>query len=69
MQSTFERHVVAVPKDPLKPTRKTSATREGGAVEVAILIPCFNEEGGIGTVVRAFREALPNARIYLYDNN
>jgi glycosyltransferase involved in cell wall biosynthesis len=69
MQSTFERHVVAVPKDPLRPTRKTSATREGGAVEVAILIPCFNEEGGIGAVVGAFREALPNARIYLYDNN
>jgi hypothetical protein len=69
MQSAFERHAVAVPKGPLRPAWKTSATSEGGAVQVAILIPCFNEEGAIGAVVGSFREALPNARIYVYDNN
>ena len=36
---------------------------------VAILVPCYNEEAAIGTVVRDFREALPEAAIYVYDNN
>jgi glycosyltransferase involved in cell wall biosynthesis len=36
---------------------------------VAVLIPCYNEEATVGTVVRAFREALPHATIYVYDNN
>jgi glycosyltransferase involved in cell wall biosynthesis len=38
-------------------------------VEVAVLIPCLNEEVAIGHVVAEFRAALPTARIYLYDNN
>lgn len=36
---------------------------------VAVLIPCFNEEVAIAAVVRDFRAALPQARIYVYDNN
>ena len=36
---------------------------------VAVLIPCYNEEAAIGTVVRDFRAALPDATIYVYDNN
>ena len=36
---------------------------------VAVLIPCYNEEAAIGMVVRDFRTALPNAVIYVYDNN
>ena len=40
-----------------------------GALAVAVLLPCFNEEGAIGQTVRAFRAALPDARIYVYDNN
>jgi hypothetical protein len=40
-----------------------------GAVRVAVLIPCFNEQAAIGDVVRDFRAALPNATIYVYDNN
>lgn len=35
----------------------------------AVLIPCFNEEKTIGKVVRDFREVLPDADIYVYDNN
>ena len=35
----------------------------------AVLIPCFNEEKTIGKVVRNFREVLPDADIYVYDNN
>ncbi len=34
-----------------------------------VLIPCYNEEITIGTVVRDFKKALPDADIYVYDNN
>lgn len=37
--------------------------------EVAVLVPCYNEERAIGKVVGAFRAALPGATIYVYDNN
>ena len=37
--------------------------------EIAVLIPCYNEEMTIGKVVRDFREALPDAVIYVYNNN
>ncbi len=36
---------------------------------VAVLVPCFNEQAAIPVVVRAFRAALPDAAIYVYDNN
>jgi glycosyltransferase involved in cell wall biosynthesis len=36
---------------------------------VAVLVPCFNEEAAIATVVADFRKALPAAAIYVYDNN
>ena len=38
------------------------------AVEIAVLIPCYNEEATVASVVEAFRDALPSARIYVYDN-
>lgn len=37
--------------------------------KIAILIPCFNEQNTIGMVVKEFREALPSAQVYVYDNN
>lgn len=37
--------------------------------KVAILIPCYNEGQTIEKVVRDFKEALPEAVIYVYDNN
>ena len=37
--------------------------------DVAVLIPCYNEEKTIASVIRDFREALRHARIYVYDNN
>jgi len=40
-----------------------------GPVQVAVLIPCYNEEAAIARVVQAFRTALPQADIYVYDNN
>ena len=36
---------------------------------IAVLLPCYNEEQTIGDVVRCFRETLPAATIYVYDNN
>jgi glycosyltransferase involved in cell wall biosynthesis len=35
---------------------------------VAVLIPCFNEEPTVASVVADFRRQLPNARIYVFDN-
>jgi glycosyltransferase involved in cell wall biosynthesis len=34
-----------------------------------VLIPCYNEESTIGKVVSEFRQHLPEAEIYVYDNN
>jgi len=39
------------------------------AVTVAVLLPCHNEALAIGKVVRDFRAALPDAIIYVFDNN
>ncbi|HEY4171789.1 MAG TPA: glycosyltransferase family 2 protein, partial [Rhodopila sp.] len=36
---------------------------------IAVLIPCRNEEAAIGKVVSDFQNALPDAIIYVYDNN
>jgi Glycosyl transferase family 2 len=36
---------------------------------VAVLLPCYNEEAAIGGTVAAFMAALPNADVYVYDNN
>jgi glycosyltransferase involved in cell wall biosynthesis len=36
---------------------------------IAVLIPCYNEEVAIGDTVRGFHKALPDATIYVYDNN
>lgn len=38
-------------------------------MRIAVLIPCFNEEKAIARTVRQFREVLPEAVIYVYDNN
>lgn len=37
--------------------------------KIAVLIPCYNEEKTIGKVVKDAKAALPEATIYVYDNN
>ena len=37
--------------------------------KIAVLIPCYNEAQTIAKVVTDFREALPEAVVYVYDNN
>src|SRR3954453_436109 len=38
-------------------------------LRIAVLLPCYNEEAAIAQTVAAFRAALPQAAIYVYDNN
>jgi|CXWK01.1.fsa_nt_gi glycosyltransferase involved in cell wall biosynthesis len=38
-------------------------------LSVAVLLPCYNEEATIADVVSRFRQTLPEAAIYVYDNN
>ena len=40
-----------------------------GDYRIAVIIPCYNEEATIGAVVDDFRLALPDAVVYVYDNN
>lgn len=37
--------------------------------DIAILIPCYNEGKTIGKVIADWRRELPEAAIYVYDNN
>ncbi|MBQ9518132.1 MAG: glycosyltransferase [Eubacterium sp.] len=37
--------------------------------KIAVLIPCYNEEATVEKVVRDFKAALPEAVVYVYDNN
>ena len=39
------------------------------SMRVAVLVPCFNEEAAIATVIDDFRKALPSAKVYVFDNN
>ena len=62
MSSTIERTALAEPT--------SAALQPGGAAPtVAVIIPCYNEEVAIAQTVEGFRTALPNALIYVYDNN
>ena len=45
-----------------------SAT-ENRPIAIAVLVPCYNEEITIEKVVADFRAALPEATVYVYDNN
>ncbi len=38
-------------------------------MRIAVLIPCYNEAIAIPSVVKDFREALPDAEIWVFDNN
>ena len=37
--------------------------------KIAILIPCYNEAPTIKKVIEDFKKSLPEAQIYVYDNN
>ena len=46
---------------------RETGNREQG--RIAVLIPCYNESQTIEKVVRDYKNALPEAGIYVYDNN
>jgi len=52
-----------------------NSARTGGATDfvssqrIAVLVPCYNEEIAIAKVVRDFRAIVPDAVVYVYDNN
>src|SRR5258708_3714426 len=49
--------------------REQHPQAETAQPRIAVLVPCFNEEAAVATVVADFRNALPSAEIYVYDNN
>ncbi len=67
--------IAAVRRDPAETVdyRRSSAARQVvdplARLRVAVLIPCWNEENSVARVVHEFRAALPDAAIYVYDNN
>lgn len=53
-------------------TESTTAARDSGGLDrykIAVLVPCYNEEVAVAKVVNDFRAALPNATIFVFDNN
>lgn len=38
-------------------------------LRIAVILPCYNEEAAIGQTIASFRAALPEAAVYVYDNN
>ena len=38
-------------------------------MEIALLIPCYNEEITIAKVIKDFKEQIPDLKVYVYDNN
>jgi glycosyltransferase involved in cell wall biosynthesis len=42
---------------------------KAAGARIAVLLPCYNEEAAIAATVAGFRAALPDATIYVYDNN
>ncbi|MDE2434764.1 MAG: glycosyltransferase [Sphingomonadales bacterium] len=49
--------------------KSVSAQGDSRRAEIAVLLPCYNEEAVIRSVVARFRAALPHATVYVYDNN
>src|ERR671927_458027 len=47
----------------------THAAAPAAGRGVAVLVPCYNEEPTVARVVARFREQLPEARVYVFDNN
>lgn len=51
------------------PTLHVAAASVHPAPRVAVLVPCYNEEVTIASVIADFRKVLPGATLYVYDNN
>ena len=49
--------------------RPPSPNAEAAHPRIAVTLPCYNEAATIASVIEAFRTALPEAEIYVFDNN
>ena len=47
----------------------TSTTPNVSDLDIAVLVPCHNEEAAVPAVIRDFLAQLPKATVYVYDNN
>jgi glycosyltransferase involved in cell wall biosynthesis len=47
---------------------ETSLLSHLNGYQIAVLVPCYNEEATIGSVVSDFKAALPDAKVFVYDN-
>jgi hypothetical protein len=75
MSDTIERLLAAAELPRTQPNWATEqsprrrAAPPARSLRIAVLIPCCNEEAAIGKVIADFRAVLPDATIYVYDNN
>jgi hypothetical protein len=60
---------IQVPDTIAQPTSWPSPKHQAATPRIGVLIPCYNEEVAVPRVVAAFRAALPQATVYVYDNN
>jgi len=58
-----------MPSNELARERVSPSNYDVAQLEVAVLVPCYNEERAIAKVIADFRAALPSATVYVYDNN
>ena len=49
--------------------RRAASGPDRRRTRIAVLVPCYNEESTIGTVIDDFRRAIPESVVYVYDNN
>lgn len=69
MQPVYNVGMSVSSEDQVMLVRRVSDPVSAREIKIAILVPCFNEAGTIGTVVTDFKKALPSAVVYVYDNN
>lgn len=50
-------------------SNETENARDFSAFRIAVLVPCYNEEIAVAKVVRDFHAALPEATVFVFDNN
>ena len=55
--------------EPETPTPVVADASHFYGYRIAVLVPCYNEEVTVATVVRDFRAALPTATIFVFNNN
>lgn len=70
MESTFTTpHQASLRTAPAASEKQGMPAPAASQYTVAVILPCYNEEAAIRQVVTDFRNTLPQATVYVYDNN